>query len=166
MQSWKQLGETWILQTLKCFSLSLNSYQVEGRFEWHNKWLEMSWESSFNSAYKTTSQIQNLFQSFNTDFPAAFTLGMPPATVENKNNKQKSNTLSPTETESINQVGSLYSNLSYIIMIIKFSTKFKLTSYEVSLVFIYCMSSLQNQVQYERKRYIYNAVFVNLCLAH
>lgn len=51
-------------------------------------------------------------------------------------------------------------------MIIKFSTKFKLTSYEVSLVFIYCMSSLQNQVQYERKRYIYKAVFVNLCLAH
>ena len=67
--------------------------------------------------------------------------------------------------QSINQVGSLYSNLSYIIMIIKFSTKFKLTFYEVSLVFIYCMSSLQNQVQYERKRYIYNAVFVNLCLA-
>ena len=72
----------------------------------------------------------------------------------------------PTETESINQVGSLYSNLSYIIMIIKFSTKFKLTSYEVSLVFIHCMSSLQNQVQYVRKWYIYNAVFVNLCLAH
>ena len=113
--------------------------------------------------HKSNTKPVPVFQHW---FPCCIYIGNATCNSWKQNNKQKSNTLSPTETESINQVGSLYSNLSYIIMIIKFSTKFKLTSYEVSLVFIYCMSSLQNQVQYERKRYIYNAVFVNLCLAH